>query len=160
MISISGHDFSLDFYSLGVLLFELIVGLPPFKATSRQELMKSIVLKEISFPAFIPPKLKDLIQRLCKKDRTQRLGAERGVPEIFEHPWLQELRVEPIVRVSNELLAFDNIFLNQENFDFESGARCLAEEVICRVSPLLFSSDESILENLPGFSYYGRDMQL
>lgn len=47
-----GHDYSLDYYSLGVLTYELMTGLTPFFAKFKQELIQNILKKEPCFPKY------------------------------------------------------------------------------------------------------------
>lgn len=85
-----GHDISGDYWSLGILMFELLTGSPPF---SGQDPMKTynIILKgidAIDFPRKISKNAQNLIKKLCRENPTERLGFGRGgVREIQKHKW-------------------------------------------------------------------------
>lgn len=78
MLQQNGHNFSLDFYSLGCLLYELTTGLPPFYSENRQQMYKSIVNEEVFFPDFLSTEIKDFMSKLLEKDPSKRLGSKSG----------------------------------------------------------------------------------
>ena len=63
-----GHDISADYWSLGVLMFELLAGTPPFTGTDPMKTY-NIILKgidAIDFPRNITARAKELIKKLCR----------------------------------------------------------------------------------------------
>ena len=63
-----GHDISADYWSLGVLMFELLTGTPPFTGTDPMKTY-NIILKgidAIDFPRNITARAKELIKKLCR----------------------------------------------------------------------------------------------
>ena len=62
------HGQPVDFYALGALLHELIVGLPPFYSMDRKTLHNNIVTQELSFSSSVSHEAQDLITQLMKKD--------------------------------------------------------------------------------------------
>jgi len=87
-----GHDRSVDYWSLGVLMFELYTGAPPFSASDPMKTY-NIILKGIDvidFPRHMPRSGEQLIKRLCRDVPTERLGYQRnGVDDIRKHKWFQ-----------------------------------------------------------------------
>ncbi|WAQ97092.1 KGP1-like protein [Mya arenaria] len=87
-----GHDITADYWSLGILMFELLTGSPPF---SGQDPMKTynIILKgidTIEFPRKITKNATNLIKKLCRDTPTDRLGFGRGgIREIQKHKWFE-----------------------------------------------------------------------
>jgi serum/glucocorticoid-regulated kinase 2 len=69
-----GHSFEIDFYCLGALLYELLVGLPPYYSRNQNELFSNILNKELEFPAGVElsKDVRKMLQRLLEKDTDLR----------------------------------------------------------------------------------------
>lgn len=85
-----GHDISADYWSLGVLMFELLTGTPPFTGADPMKTY-NIILKgidAIEFPRNITRNATVLIKKLCRDNPAERLGYQKGgISEIQKHKW-------------------------------------------------------------------------
>jgi len=91
VITKDGYCNTVDFYSLGMLIYEMVVGRPPFVWDTHQELFKKIIKNDILFPKNMSSKLKSFLSALLHKDPKERLGAKNGLSEIVNHPWCEDL---------------------------------------------------------------------
>ncbi|EAR92910.2 Serine/Threonine kinase domain protein (macronuclear) [Tetrahymena thermophila SB210] len=97
MIQKKGHTFAVDYYSLGVLLYELVAGIPPFSSDNKTDLLEKALTKEVKFPPKqFSSQLQDFIKQLMIKDPTKRLGAKSGISEIRKHPWCKKINFDKI----------------------------------------------------------------
>jgi len=78
------HDEMVDVWSLGVLLFEFMVGTPPFEAEGHNATYRRISRVDLRFPAFMPADAQDLISKLLRKDPRKRMPLEN----ISKHPFV------------------------------------------------------------------------
>ncbi|XP_060688150.1 cGMP-dependent protein kinase 2 isoform X3 [Hemiscyllium ocellatum] len=85
-----GHDFGVDFWSLGILVFELLTGSPPFSGFD-QMMTYNLILKgveKLDFPKKVTKRPEEMIRRLCKQNPTERLGnLKNGINDIKKHRW-------------------------------------------------------------------------
>ena len=80
------YDLTVDLWSLGVILYELLVGQPPFYTNSIYSLINHIVKDPVEYPPDISPDLRSFLQGLLRKDPRQRLSW----PELLRHPFVRE----------------------------------------------------------------------
>uniref|UniRef100_UPI003AAB1733 ribosomal protein S6 kinase alpha-5 isoform X5 n=1 Tax=Centroberyx gerrardi TaxID=166262 RepID=UPI003AAB1733 len=97
----SGHDKAVDWWSLGVLMYELLTGGSPFTVdgdeNSHTDIAKRISKKDPPFPKDMGPLAKDLIQRLLIKDPKKRLGSgPNGAENVKKHPFYQKINWEDL----------------------------------------------------------------
>lgn len=87
----SGHNKSVDWYLLGVLIYELLSGTPPFYNPIRQNLAENILSQSIAMPENISVNCQDLITQLLKRTPSDRLGYNKGAEEIKQHPFFHDV---------------------------------------------------------------------
>uniref|UniRef100_A0A8C6VVG3 Ribosomal protein S6 kinase n=1 Tax=Nothobranchius furzeri TaxID=105023 RepID=A0A8C6VVG3_NOTFU len=97
----SGHDKAVDWWSLGVLMYELLTGGSPFTVdgdeNSHTDIAKRICKKDPPFPKDMGPLAKDLIKRLLLRDPKQRLGSgPNGAENVKNHPFYQKINWEEL----------------------------------------------------------------
>ncbi|KAG2326631.1 hypothetical protein Bca4012_035578 [Brassica carinata] len=88
-----GHGAAVDWWTFGVLLYELLYGKTPFKGYDNEETLSNVVFQNLKFPdsPLVSFQAKDLIRRLVMKDPGSRLGSEKGAAEIKRHPFFEGL---------------------------------------------------------------------
>nr|AML79023.1 putative LOV domain-containing protein [Leucobryum albidum] len=93
IISGAGHSAAVDWWALGILLYEMLFGRTPFRGKNRQKTFSNILEKEIFFPISIPVSLeaKMLIRDLLNRDPLKRLGSYRGAHDIKNHPFFRNI---------------------------------------------------------------------
>ncbi|XP_014486588.1 PREDICTED: ribosomal protein S6 kinase alpha-5-like [Dinoponera quadriceps] len=90
----AGHDIAVDWWSVGVLTYELLTGSSPFtvegESNSQQEISRRILRTEPPMPDYLSPTVRDFIGRLLVKDPRRRLGGgPRDANELKEHPFFK-----------------------------------------------------------------------
>ncbi|KAF0493789.1 Pkinase-domain-containing protein [Gigaspora margarita] len=90
IIQSKGHGKPVDWWALGILIFEMLAGYPPFFDDNPFGIYEKILAGKIAFPSHFDPNAKDLIKRLLTSDRTKRLGNLRGGSEdVKKHKWFR-----------------------------------------------------------------------
>ena len=76
----------MDWWTLGVLLYEMLTGLPPFYDENTNDMYRKILTEPLHFPGpeVVPPAARDLLTRLLDRNAEKRLGA-KGAAEIKAH---------------------------------------------------------------------------
>ncbi|CAO2628808.1 Ribosomal protein S6 kinase alpha-2 [Lemmus lemmus] len=83
-----GHTQSADWWSFGVLMFEMLTGSLPFQGKDRKETMALILKAKLGMPQFLSVEAQSLLRALFKRNPCNRLGAGiDGVEEIKRHPF-------------------------------------------------------------------------
>ena len=82
----------MDWWTLGIFLYELLFGTTPFKGSSHAETLTNILKEEVKFPKSDDlGHARDLIKRLLIKDPSKRLGSTKGATEIKLHPFFRSV---------------------------------------------------------------------
>lgn len=88
MVRQQGHGRVVDWYMLGCLVYEMLTGVPPFRARESSKLFEKIQSGRLRFPSKMSLEAKDLIQHLLHIDSEERLG-RNGATEIKAHPFFE-----------------------------------------------------------------------
>ncbi|GLI69548.1 hypothetical protein VaNZ11_014099 [Volvox africanus] len=91
VINAAGHGPGVDWWSLGILIYELLYGTTPFRGSRRDETFDNIIKSPLRFPSkpLVSDEGRDLIEKLLIKDVGRRLGSRTGANEIKTHPWFK-----------------------------------------------------------------------
>lgn len=83
IITGTGHSTAIDWWALGILLYELLYGHTPFRGKNRKNTFAKILHKDLTFPSSIPASLavRQLIHRLLHRDPANRVGSKRGADD-------------------------------------------------------------------------------
>jgi len=83
-----GYNKAVDWWALGVLIFEMAAGYPPFFADQPIQIYEKIVSGKVRFPSHFGNDIKDLLRNLLQVDLTKRFGnLKNGVEDIKSHKW-------------------------------------------------------------------------
>ncbi|CAB3407811.1 unnamed protein product [Caenorhabditis bovis] len=92
VINRKGHSMAADFWSLGVLMFEMLTGHLPFQGSDRNDTMTQILKSKLSMPHFLTHEAQSLLRALFKRNAQNRLGAgPDGIEEIKRHPFFAKI---------------------------------------------------------------------
>ncbi|KAJ2480663.1 serine/threonine protein kinase, AGC [Coemansia sp. RSA 2320] len=91
-----GHSSAVDWWTLGILIFEMLFGSTPFKGSNRNATFRNILKSDILFlqpPTHqsISASCKALIRRLLTKSDKKRLGSRAGAADIKQNPWFKNI---------------------------------------------------------------------
>uniref|UniRef100_A0A8U7NWR2 non-specific serine/threonine protein kinase n=1 Tax=Corvus moneduloides TaxID=1196302 RepID=A0A8U7NWR2_CORMO len=87
-----GHTQSADWWSFGVLMFEMLTGTLPFQGKDRKETMTMILKAKLGMPQFLSLEAQSLLRMLFKRNPANRLGAgPDGVEEIKRHAFFSKI---------------------------------------------------------------------
>ncbi|XP_030463945.1 uncharacterized protein LOC115683543 [Syzygium oleosum] len=114
-----GYGMECDWWSLGAIMYEMLVGYPPFYSDDPMSTCRKIVnwRTHLKFPeeAKLSPEAKDLISKLlCNVD--QRLGT-KGADEIKAHPWFKGIEWDRLYQIKAAFIPEVNDELDTQNFE-------------------------------------------
>ena len=86
------YDTCIDWWAVGILIYEMLSGVTPFFNFNRHQLNNNIKNKPVQWFKAIKcsPELKDLVEKLLVKDPSARLGSQGGYEEVLSHPWFPQ----------------------------------------------------------------------
>lgn len=129
MVLGEGHGKSVDWWSLGILMYEMLFGSPPFydcDIERNYELIVNADLKFINKRIQISWECEDLIRKLLDKNPDTRIGGKRGFVEVKGHPFFSSVNFEgicsmdvpapfiPMLKDKVDLKYFPEEFINEE----------------------------------------------
>ncbi|KAK5621609.1 Ribosomal protein S6 kinase beta-2 [Crenichthys baileyi] len=99
----SGHNRAVDWWSLGALMHDMLTGSPPFTAENRKKTIDKILKCKVNLPPYLTIDARDLIKKLLKKNQAQRIGSGKGdAADIQKHPFFRHISWEELLNKTVE----------------------------------------------------------
>ncbi|MCO5551563.1 hypothetical protein L7F22_005068 [Adiantum nelumboides] len=128
VITGAGHSSAVDWWAVGILLYEMIYGRTPFRGKNRQKTFANVLHKDLTFPSSIPASLaaRQLINGLLHRDPANRLGSATGAYEIKKHAFFRDINwpliremVSPCLDAPLEFVGKDPDFDSKEDLEWD-----------------------------------------
>ena len=152
ILSGEGYNLSVDWWSLGCIMFEMLVGRFPFRFRKDGKLNIDVYKKPVRYPSYIDEDAKDFMSKLLEVDPTKRLGSgENGSEKVKSHPFFKDVdwdeafqrKLTPpfLPKVDNEvdIRYFEKTFTDEPIYKDNGEA--------------LYQDEEEYEENYKGFTY-------
>lgn len=127
-----GHDKAVDWWTLGILVYEMLVGYPPFEGPDPMALYKTIVKGEVPYPKRLGQLCVDVIRGLLTSDQTERLGnLKGGADDVKKHSFFKKISWPSLLLKKIEAPYKPTISsaMDASNFDaFEDPDKALANQ--------------------------------
>jgi p70 ribosomal S6 kinase len=134
IIAGNGHGKAVDWWSIGILLYEMLCGTPPFNAKSRNQLQKQILSQKLKLPGYLSTSAQSLLKGLLIRDPKKRLGGgPDGSKAVLEHPFFRPINwdrlkrheipspFKPTIREVSSVENFDKMWTDQAPLDSPCG---------------------------------------
>ena len=147
-----GYNGAVDWWSLGCIMYEMLVGRFPFRFQKDGKINIDVYKKPIRYPSYMDDKAKDLISKLLEMDPTKRLGnAENGWEDVKNHPYFEDVDWDK----AKEKKLTPPLFPKIENEeDIKYFEKTFTDEPIYNDSgEALYNDEEEYEENYKGFTY-------
>ncbi|KAI9176094.1 rim15, signal transduction response regulator [Blastocladiella emersonii ATCC 22665] len=145
ILGIGQDDATVDWWALGVILYEFLFGIPPFHADSVEEVFENILSRRLELSADmdedVSPEAIDLIDKLLTMDPEQRLGAG-GAPEVKAHPFFKEVDWDTLLAKTPNFIPKPTSLEDTDYFD-DRGVEAIAGGNTPRSSTASGSTDQA-----------------
>ncbi|KAI8085001.1 camp-dependent protein kinase 2 [Halteromyces radiatus] len=134
VIQSRGYGKAVDWWSLGILIFEMLAGHPPFFDDDHLKLYEKILAGRIKWPSYFDPNAKDLLRRLLTSDLSKRFGNLRnGAEDVKRHAWFEGVDFNrllarqhrppyvPSIRGDGDASHFDRYPESNEQYGIQTG---------------------------------------
>ncbi|XP_034939715.1 ribosomal protein S6 kinase alpha-3 [Chelonus insularis] len=169
VVNRQGHSFAADWWSFGVLMFEMLTGALPFQGANRKETMTQILKAKLGMPYNISPEAQSLLRVLFKRNPANRIG-NNGIEEIKNHEFFKSIDwdalyrkeivppFKPAVSHDDDAFYFDSEFTCKTPKDSPGAPPSANTHELFRgfsfVAPGLLDESKPILENKNNISVY------
>ncbi|KAJ6229599.1 ribosomal protein S6 KINASE [Anaeramoeba flamelloides] len=146
------YNETIDWWSLGILLYEMLVGTPPYYSEDHEETFELILKAKLKIPFYVEDEARDLISSLLNRNPEKRLGM-KGVEEIKQHSFFSDLDWQKIYNkeYKPEFIPTIEDITDVGNFD-EEFTEEKVEDSLVQVS-VIGKVDQKVFE---GFTYIGK----
>ena len=155
MVNQSGHDKGVDWWALGILIYEMLIGVTPFFNKNKNMLLTKIKTAKVVFPDRKKYKIEysdlvvDLIVKLLDKDRTKRLGAKDDFVEILSHPVFKHIDIQKLE--AKEIVPPFKPTINAEDmtkyFNVQEDKAAISDTYIPRENRKMVAQNEDVFSN-------------
>lgn len=156
VVNRKGHDVAADWWSYGVLMFEMLTGKLPFSGEDRKDTMNQILKARLQMPAFLSPEAQSLLRVLFKRNPANRLcSGPNSIEDLKCHPffgnidWVKliDRQIPPPFQptvVQDDAFYFDSEFTSRTPHDSPAIPASAATHELFRgfsyVAPLLYET--------------------